>query len=176
MEKDTNIEKENSVTTNEDNEQESAEQLKARVAELEEVAKNKAIEARLAKKENKETPEVDSSILERVANMELKDLGLKNEEEITLIKKEAGELGIDPVKLVKRGLAASILESHRKEKAAQEAIPEGNSRGNASQRDSVDYWIAKGELPPSDNVELRQKVVRKKRENAKKSQMFNYEI
>lgn len=175
MEENTNIEMENSVKT-EETTTESVDELKSRIAELESVAKNKAIEARLAKKEKKEAPSVDSELMERVTRMELKDLGLKNDDEISLVKKEAGELGIDPVKLVKRGLASSILESHRKEVAAAAAMPSGNGRGNSSQRDSVDYWIAKGELPPSDQVELRQKVVRKKRENVKRNKMFNYEI
>ena len=39
------------------------------------------------------------------------------------------------------------------------AIPEGTKRPGNSSADSVEYWIAKGELPPADQVELRQKVV-----------------
>lgn len=39
------------------------------------------------------------------------------------------------------------------------AIPEGTKRSGQASIDSVDYWIAKGELPPLDQPELRQKVV-----------------
>lgn len=153
---------------------ESVEDLKNRIAELEEVAKNKAIEARIAKKETK-SDEVSPEIQDRLTRIELKDKGL-NEEEIELIKGKAKNLNLDPLVLVNEGLADGVLAAHRKAKADEAATPSSQSRANVNTKDSVDYWIAKGELPPSDQVELRQKVVRKKRENAKKAKMFNYEI
>ena len=148
--------------------------LKARITELEEVAKTKSIEARLAKKDSKPEGSVDSSIVERLNRMELKELGLVDNDEIELVTKEATELGVDPLILVKKGLADGLLNKHRKAKADELATPGTSSRATATTRDSVEYWIAKGELPPKDQVELTRKVVRAKRDKAKKAQMFNY--
>jgi len=54
------------------------------------------------------------------------------------------------------------LKEKREERESQEAIPSGTKRTSGSARDSVEYWIAKGELPPADQVELRRKVVKAK--------------
>jgi len=44
----------------------------------------------------------------------------------------------------------------------KEAVPESPSRGGGNTRDTESYWIAKGELPPRDQVDLRRKVVNAK--------------
>ena len=172
MSEENNIENNDSVKTVENEEaNESVEEMKKRIAELEEVAKNKAIEARLAKKEQEKSSDPNTQLAERLARIELKEHGLK-EDEIELVKAKAEKLNLDPVNMVQEGLAEGILAQHRKAKADEAANPKGQSRASVNTRDSVDYWIAKGELP--EDVELKRKVVRKKREIAKKAQMFNY--
>lgn len=61
------------------------------------------------------------------------------------------------------------LKERREAKASKDAIPSGTKRTASSTRDTVDYWLAKGELPPLDQRELRQQVVnaRIKAETAK---------
>ena len=167
-----NIEMENSVTTNEENTQDERD---TRIAELEEKLKDKSIQARLAKKEAKDTP-VDETLLERVTRSELKENGLKDAEEIELVTEKAKELGIDPLKLVKDGYADTMLKNHRQAKANELANPSTQSRGGVNATDSVDYWIAKGELPPANKVELRRQVVNKKMAAGSRKNMFNYEI
>lgn len=54
------------------------------------------------------------------------------------------------------------LKDLRDKKATDDAAPKGTKRPSSPSRDSVDYWIAKGELPPADQVELRRKVVNEK--------------
>ena len=167
-----NIEMENSVTTNEENTQDERD---TRIAELEEKLKDKSIQARLAKKEAKDT-QVDETLLERVTRIELKENGLKDAEEIELVTEKAKELGIDPLKLVKDGYADTMLKNHRQAKANELANPSTQSRGVVNATDSVDYWIAKGELPPANKVELRRQVVNKKMAAGSRKNMFNYEI
>ena len=167
-----NIEMENSVTTNEENTQDERD---TRIAELEEKLKDKSIQARLAKKEAKDT-QVDETLLERVTRIELKENGLKDAEEIELVTEKAKELGIDPLKLVKDGYADTMLKNHRQAKANELANPSTQSRGGVNATDSVDYWIAKGELPPANKVELRRQVVSKKMATGSRKNMFNYEI
>lgn len=166
----TNIEAVDSVTTHE--EVVVTDDKDALIAELQEKLKNKSIEARKAKKET--NPEVDSSLLERVTRMELKEHGLQSAEEIDLVLAESKETGIDPLVLVKKGYATTLLESHRKQKEAELANPSSKSRGSVNAKASADYWIAKGELPPADQVELRREVVNKKMAKANQKKMFNY--
>lgn len=51
------------------------------------------------------------------------------------------------------------LKERRDAKASKEALPSGSKRSGQVARDSVEYWLAKGELPPPDQRELRTKVV-----------------
>jgi hypothetical protein len=54
------------------------------------------------------------------------------------------------------------LKEQREAKVSKDAVPSGTKRSSSSARDTVDYWIAKGELPPADQRELRTKVVNAK--------------
>ena len=69
------------------------------------------------------------------------------------------------------------LKERREAKETKNAIPAGSKRAAPAARDSVEYWIAKGELPPRDQVELRRKVL-KARESAeqRKSQFSDNPI
>lgn len=51
------------------------------------------------------------------------------------------------------------LKDLRETKTTNEAIPRGTKRTGQSTKDSVDYWVAKGELPPASERELRTQVV-----------------
>lgn len=174
MEENTQIENNDSVKKVEEVQAspESVEELKAKLAKAEEIAKSKSIEARLAKKETK-TEAIDTSLLERVQRMELKENGLTDAEEIELVTKEAKDLNIDPIVLVKKGLADGLLAKHRKAKADELANVGTSSRANANARDSVEYWIAKNEYP-TDNVELKRKVIKAKQSKTDRKKMFNY--
>lgn len=74
--------------------------------------------------------------------------------------KEAME---DTGKSIEDILASKYFQAELKERreadATEEAIPEGTKRGGTAARDTVDYWLKKGELPPYDQTELRRKVV-----------------
>lgn len=64
------------------------------------------------------------------------------------------------------------LKERRATQATKEAVPSGTKRSTTSPRDSVDYWIAKGELPPWEQRELRQKVVQAKIDSEKNKSQF----
>lgn len=64
------------------------------------------------------------------------------------------------------------LRERREAKASKEAIPNGSKRSTGSARDTVEYWIAKGELPPYDQRELRHKVVKAKTELSRSKAKF----
>jgi hypothetical protein len=60
------------------------------------------------------------------------------------------------------------LKDLRDDRSAKDAIPNGSKRSQQSTRDTVDYWLSKGELPPVSQRELRLEVVnaRIKRESS----------
>ncbi len=64
------------------------------------------------------------------------------------------------------------LKEMRELKASKDAIPSGSKRSVTSARDTVDYWISKGELPPLDQPELRRKVVQEKTKRAERGNKF----
>ena len=65
------------------------------------------------------------------------------------------------------------LKEKREERESAEAVPTGTKRTSGSARDSVEYWIAKGGLPPADQVELRRKVVKAKVDAEKSKSHFS---
>ena len=66
----------------------------------------------------------------------------------------------------------SELKERREEKASKDAIPSGSKRAATSSRDTVEYWIAKGELPPENQRELRQQVVNARIKSEKDKSQF----
>ncbi|RLF07589.1 MAG: hypothetical protein DRJ64_02680 [Thermoprotei archaeon] len=54
------------------------------------------------------------------------------------------------------------LKDLREAKAVKDATPANSKRSATSTKSTVDYWLAKGELPPADQQELRRDVVNAK--------------
>jgi len=50
----------------------------------------------------------------------------------------------------------------REAKESADAVPTGTKRASQSHKDKVDYWLAKGELPPADQPKLRREYVNAK--------------
>lgn len=99
----------------------------------------------------------------------LNSLGIKGKTEQELAKQFMEDSGKSLEDVVESKFFQSELKSHREQAAADDAIPANGRRSAQSARDSVEYWINKGELPPPDQRELRTKVVnaRLKAETAK---------
>ncbi len=54
------------------------------------------------------------------------------------------------------------LKERKELRMTDAATPSGTKRAGNTTRDQVEYWLAKGELPPADQRELRIKVVNAK--------------
>ena len=50
----------------------------------------------------------------------------------------------------------------REAKESADAVPTGTKRSSQSHKSKVDYWLAKGELPPNDQPKLRREYVNAK--------------
>lgn len=59
-------------------------------------------------------------------------------------------------------LESEYFREKREMEASKEATPSGTKRAGGAARDSVDYWVKKGEYPPNtpENTELRRKVAK----------------
>lgn len=77
---------------------------------------------------------------------------------------EAEATGKDLKDLLKFKYIQEELKNRQEKRQSKVAIPSGGKRTGGSPRDTVEYWLAKGELPPLEQVKLRREVVRKKME------------
>jgi len=67
------------------------------------------------------------------------------------------------------------LKELRESKAEANARPDGSKRSGYSPKTSVDYWVAKGELPPNtpENQALRREVVNTRYKNETSGSKFS---
>lgn len=91
----------------------------------------------------------------------LKASGIQSDE-YDFVKEVMDSTGKNLDQVLEAKYFQSELKERREAKATKDAIPDGKTRGAGGHRDSVEYWIAKGELPPPDQIELRRKVVNAK--------------
>lgn len=95
--------------------------------------------------------------------------GIKSADEVAFVQKLKKETGRDIESLLETTYFQTEFKSFKEKKTTDNAVPTGSKRSTNSSIDSVDYWIAKGELPPADQVQLRRDVVnaRLKKEQTK---------
>lgn len=85
--------------------------------------------------------------------------GIKSADEIAFVQKMKKETGKDVESLLETTYFQTEFKSFKEKKATDNAVPTGSKRSTNTSVDSVDYWLAKGELPPADQVQLRRDVV-----------------
>lgn len=85
--------------------------------------------------------------------------GIKGSDEHEFTLKLQKQTGLDLDSLMEDTYFQTKLSEFRETRATSNAMPNGTKRSNNSSVDTVEYWIAKNELPPVSEVELRRKVV-----------------
>jgi len=88
--------------------------------------------------------------------------GIKTKDEIALALRLKKETGKDIESLLDTTYFQAELREFRERKVTDNATPTNSKRSNNSSNDSVDYWLARDELPPASEVKLRQDVVNAK--------------
>lgn len=89
--------------------------------------------------------------------------GIKGAEEFSVVQEVMQNTGKSLDEVIEMRYVQAELKALREEKATADATPRGDKvRGGKSAQNSVEYWIAKGELPPADQTDLRRKVVAEK--------------
>ncbi len=93
------------------------------------------------------------------------------------IKKNEFQLVWDEVKATGKGiddiLESKYFQEKREFNASKEAIPTGTKRSSGAVKDEVDYWVQKGQFPPSDQIELRRKVAAALAKQAERRSKFS---
>jgi len=84
------------------------------------------------------------------------------QDEFSLIEEAMKGTGMDIDGVLGSKWFQSALKEQRELKATGDATPSPTKRAGNQTRNDVDYWIAKGELPPADQPKLRQQVVNAK--------------
>lgn len=98
--------------------------------------------------------------------------GFSDEEDVAYIEKTIKESGKDLKELLSTNWFKADLKERQEIRASKNAIPEGTKRSGGGANDQVEYWLAKGELPPADKKELRRKVINAKIDSGKKANKF----
>lgn len=100
--------------------------------------------------------------------------GVKGADEIAFVQKMKKETGKDVESLLESTYFQTEFKDFKEKKATANATPTGSKRSSNSSVDTVEYWIAKGEMPPADQRQLREAVVnaRMKKEESK-GQFYN---
>lgn len=88
--------------------------------------------------------------------------GIKSKDEIDLVLRLKKETGKDVESLMDSTYFQTELKAFRDQKNTDNAVPSNNKRSNNSTVDSVDYWLAKDELPPKEQAKLRAEVINAK--------------
>lgn len=109
--------------------------------------------------------------LDRMDKAVLRLEKITSEDEISLVQTIMKETGKDLESVLASKYFQAELKELRDLAATKEATPDGTKRSGQSASDTVDYWIAKGELPK--DPALRTKVVNEKIKRAKSVSQFS---
>lgn len=138
----------------------------------EEHGKRKRLETKLNKstETKSETPSKQTNDLDYGELAFLTAKGIENDEEVDFVKSMASNTGRSLKELTSDDYVQAKLKGMREARAVKDATPSGTKRSAQSSSDSVEYWLAKGELP--EDTELRRKVVNARIEKETKRDIF----
>jgi len=134
-----------------------AKRYQTRLQKKQEAEKLAAEEAEEAKTKEKQ-PQDKKKDFDYAEKAYLKAMGIEKDE-FPFVKEAMQSTGKSLDEILDSKYFQSELKEKREEKASQDAIPSGTKRSGGSARDSVEYWLAKGEMPPEDQPKLRREVV-----------------
>ncbi len=162
----TNEESQATEVSNEDNRHQETDEAKyARLTrQAERLAKKLGIENSKSSKPSRANDLDYAQKAFLVAN------GLKDSREMDLVKTFVKETGKSIEDVLESKYFQSELDEIRELSRTAKATPTNSRRSTQSSQDSVDYWIAKGELPT--DRDLASKVVRERIRREKSTSIF----
>jgi len=124
-----------------------------------EKAEKKTLKNKEAKPSKKQTDKKEGFDYAEKAYLKTSDV---NPDEFELVEKIMSDTGKTLDEVLESKYFRAELKEKREAKASIEAVPKGTKRSTPSSRGEVDYWIAKGEMPPADQPKLRREYVNAK--------------
>lgn len=118
-------------------------------------------------------PSAKKGELDRMDKAILRMEKITDSKEIELVQSVMKDTGKDLESVLGMKYFQAELKEMRELAKTEEATPQGSKRSGTSTRDTVDYWLAKGDLPPLDQPELRRKVVNAKIAKQKAGSQFS---
>lgn len=119
-----------------------------------------------------EATESQKEGLDRIDRAILRAEKITEPDEVDLVKDIMKETGKDIDSVLESRYFKAELKALREEKQAQDALPSSKRSPNGSTK-TVDYWLAKGEMPPASEPMLRREYVNAKMAKAKAQNMFS---
>lgn len=98
--------------------------------------------------------------------------GIKGNDEFGLVQEVMKSTGKSLDDIIESKYFKAELNELRELNKSADANPASGNRSGNSARNTVEYWIAKGELPPASEVDLRRKVVNARMNKAKSVATF----
>jgi hypothetical protein len=150
-----------------------AEAQKLREKAIKQRERTKALKEQLKAKDEADKPiakqEVTSVDLGEKAYLAVN--GIKTPDEVAFFSKMKKETGKDAESLLGSTYFQVEFKDFKEKRDSSNATPTASKRSNNSSVDTVEFWLAKDELPPISEAELRTKVVNAlmKREQSKGS-------
>jgi uncharacterized membrane protein YgaE (UPF0421/DUF939 family) len=135
-------------------------------------ARLKRAETKLTKTKIEKEVEKKSQGLDRMDRAILRVEKITAEDEVSLVEDLMKETGKSLEQVLESKFFQHELKELRDARATKEATPSASKRAGQSPRSEVDYWLAKGELPPADQPELRREYVNKKMAKASNVNRF----
>lgn len=142
-------------------------------------AKAKELEGRLKRAETKlkkssDTPHSSPSTGEFDYGQKafLKASGFESPDEIKLVQDFIKNTGKTLDEAVSSKYLMAEIKEMRELKNTESAVPSGSKRVTQNTVDTVDYWLAKDEMPPKENTALRREWVNAKMKKEQNSGKF----
>jgi hypothetical protein len=161
-------------TQGEESEETSEEETidwEAKARELE--GRNKRLQTKLEKKKTtKKTNDSELDYGKLAFFNDESDVKVKSKEDRSFLKEMMEETGKSQDELLETKWFLNDLKEKQESRTVKKAIPSNNKRRGNSEVNEVEYWLAKGELPGNDNVELRRKVLNEKIKRVKNKSKF----
>ena len=98
--------------------------------------------------------------------------GISDNEDIEFVMSMIKKTGDELKDVVNDDYVKNKLKTMSDARKADKAIPRDGKRTSKQVSDSVEYWLAKGELPPADQPQLRRDVVNAKLKKASTGSKF----
>lgn len=111
--------------------------------------------------------------LDRMDRIVLRAEKITNEDEVALVQSFMKDTGRSLEQILENKVFQAELKEMRELAATDQATPKGSNRSGTSTRDTTDYWLAKGELPPASQPELRCQVVNAKISKERSGSQFS---